>query len=229
GDAFGDVAHEHVAHELRAAKLCARPLKVEVHRYVVVGVDARGDDDVEVGGAGDAFNARDVAAQADDREINDGINAARLQLVEPRDGISDATFFITPAFGVILHDLCRKHKNVFVHQRDAETVGVYGATHGVDLRHIASQVLQSIRCSLRCDGQGSAMSLIAGDAPGKLAKRDLLRKWRKALAGAAKWLTSFLFHQEKLIADADAPLARHAGRVRRDGVVHDSIANPRTA
>src|SRR6185369_4983265 len=81
GDAFGDVAYKHVGHEFGAAEFGVRPLEVKVHRHFVVGVDARGGDDVESGRAGDALDARDVAAEPDDRQVNDGIDAARLQLV----------------------------------------------------------------------------------------------------------------------------------------------------
>ena len=70
---------------LRAVEQRARAEEVEVHRHVVVGVDAGGDDDVDVGGRGDPGDAGDVAAQADHGEVDDGVHAAGLELVEPGD------------------------------------------------------------------------------------------------------------------------------------------------
>ena len=89
GDALLDVADEHVGHDLGAAELRAGTLVVEPEGYVVVGVQNRRDDDVQVGGRGNAGDPRDVAAQPDHGEVDDGVDAARLQLVEPIDGIGD--------------------------------------------------------------------------------------------------------------------------------------------
>ena len=78
---------EHLGHGLRAVEQRARPAEVEVHRHVVVGVEAGGDDDVEVGGRGDPRDARDVAAEPDHRQVDDGVHAAGLQFVEPGDRV----------------------------------------------------------------------------------------------------------------------------------------------
>lgn len=74
-----DVADEHVGHDLRAVQLCARPEVVEVERDVVVGVQAGGHDDVQLGGRGHPGDARDVSAQPDHREVDDGVHAAGLE------------------------------------------------------------------------------------------------------------------------------------------------------
>ncbi|CKV82424.1 Uncharacterised protein [Mycobacterium tuberculosis] len=79
GDAVLDVADEHVGHDLRAVQLCARPEVVEVERDVVVGVKAGGHDDVQLGGRGHPGDARDVSAQPDHREVDDGVHAAGLE------------------------------------------------------------------------------------------------------------------------------------------------------
>ena len=42
---------------------------------------------LSVGGRGDAGDARDVAAEADHRQVDDAVDAAGLELVEPRDRI----------------------------------------------------------------------------------------------------------------------------------------------
>ena len=87
GDALLDVADEHVGHDLRAAQGAAGALVVEPERDVVVGVQTGGDHDVQVGGRGDPGDARDVAAQPDHGQVDDGVDAAGLQLVEPLDGV----------------------------------------------------------------------------------------------------------------------------------------------
>ena len=81
------------------------PRSGEGQRHVVVGVQAGGDDDVQVGGRRDAGDPRDVAAQPDHREVDDGVHAARLELVEPVDRVGHALRFVAPRFGVVLRDL----------------------------------------------------------------------------------------------------------------------------
>ncbi len=56
--------------------MAAGALVVEPERHVVVGVQTGRDDDVQVGGRGDAGDARDVAAQPDHRQVDDGVDAA---------------------------------------------------------------------------------------------------------------------------------------------------------
>src|SRR5207245_10757511 len=68
-DALGDVPHEHVDHRLRPAD--DGPTEAEVPRDLVVGIDTRGDDDVDVDLLGDAHDARDITAQADDGQVDD--------------------------------------------------------------------------------------------------------------------------------------------------------------
>ena len=46
--------------------MSVRAAEVEVHRDVVMGVDPGGHDNLEVGPVGDALDAQDVPAQADD-------------------------------------------------------------------------------------------------------------------------------------------------------------------
>src|SRR5437588_6024802 len=73
------------------------------------------------------------------------------------------------------------------------------------------------------------MSLISGGAPGKLAKRNLLREVQSGRFVAANRLAAFLFDVEDLCANTDAPFARHAGCVRRNRVIYDTVADIRTA
>ena len=97
GDAVLDVADEHLDHGLGSTEWCAGPEVVEVHRHVVVGVQAGGDDDVQLGGRGDARDARKVAAQPDDGEVDDGVDAAGLEFVQPDDRVGFALGAVAPA------------------------------------------------------------------------------------------------------------------------------------
>ena len=63
-DALADLADEEVDHRLLAAEHRARTPEVEVHRDLVVGVDARGHDDVDLGHLRrDRRDARDGATR----------------------------------------------------------------------------------------------------------------------------------------------------------------------
>ncbi len=136
-DAVGDVADEHVGHDLRAVEQGARPAEVEVHRHVVVGVDAGGDDDVDVGGRRDARDAGDVAAEPDHRQVDDAVDAAGLELVQALDRVGLTFGLVAPHLGMVGIDLGGQHEDVFVHQRHAEVGGVDGSSSGIQLRHSA--------------------------------------------------------------------------------------------
>ena len=138
GDSLFDVADEHFDHRFFAAQNRARSLKMKIKRQIVVGVNARSHDDVNRGLFRNSLDARNIPAKSDDSQINNGIHAASLQLVHPRDGIGDALFFVAPGFQKVLHDLRRKHKDVFVHQRHAKLRNVNSAAHGVDGCHLIS-------------------------------------------------------------------------------------------
>ncbi len=131
GDALLDVADEHVGHDLRPAKFRARAQVVETERDVVVGVQAGRDDDVQFGGRGDAGDARDVAAQPDHGEVDDGVHAAGLQLVEPSDGIGHPLLLVTPCFRIVQRDLGGHDEHVLVHERDADISGIDRSLSGI--------------------------------------------------------------------------------------------------
>ena len=102
GDTVLDVADEHVGHGLRAAELVRRGPGSGRNRHVVVGVQPGGDDDVQLGGRRDAGDARNVAAQPDHGQVDDGVDAAGLQFVEPIDGVGFPFGFVAPGFRVVL-------------------------------------------------------------------------------------------------------------------------------
>ena len=106
-------------------------LVVEPERDVVIGVETGRDNDVQVGGRGDPGDARDVAAQPDHGEVDDGVDAARLQLVEPLDRIGHPFVFVAPCFRIVHRDLGGHDEHVLVHQRDADISGSDRSLSGI--------------------------------------------------------------------------------------------------
>ena len=132
-----DIADEQLGHRFGAGEHRARSLEVEVHRHVVVGVDAGGDHDVEVGGRRDAGDPRDVAAEPDHGEVDEGVHATRFEFVEPRDGVGLAAGFVAPDRGIVLHHLGGQHEDVLMHERDAEIGCIDRSPCGIHLGHTA--------------------------------------------------------------------------------------------
>ena len=132
-----DVADEHVGHDLGAVEQRSRSAEVEVHRHVVVGVEPGGDDDVDVGGRGDAGDARDVAPRP--------ITVRSTMLSTPRDlsslrrSIASASRFASSpeTSGWLSLISGGQHEDVFVHQRHAEVGGIDLSSNGIELRHPA--------------------------------------------------------------------------------------------
>jgi hypothetical protein len=94
GDAVANVLHEQLDHRLRHVEDPAGAGEVKLHRLVVVGVDARRDDDVDAHLLVDALHPRDVAPEAEDRRIDDGPDPARGALPELGHRISDPVILV---------------------------------------------------------------------------------------------------------------------------------------
>ncbi len=122
---------EHVGHDLRATQLPARALVVETERQLVVGVKPGCDNDVQFGGRRHPGDARDVAAQPDHGEVDDGVHAAGLQFVEARDRIGHPLLLVTPGIGIVQRDFGGHDEHVLVHERDAQIGGIDGSASGV--------------------------------------------------------------------------------------------------
>jgi hypothetical protein len=142
GDPLLDVLHEHVHHRVGhlgtddgVERGAAR---AEEEGHLVVGVEPRGDDDVQVHLLGDPLDARDVTAQADDRRVDDRPHAALGELGELAHRVGDPLVLAAPLLGVVLLDVGSEHEDVLVHERGAELGGVDGAAHGLDRGHVAS-------------------------------------------------------------------------------------------
>ncbi len=58
-------------------------------------------------------------------------HAARLELVEPGDGVSHPCVFVAPCFRVVLGDLGGHDEHVLVHERDTEISGIDGSLSGI--------------------------------------------------------------------------------------------------
>src|SRR6266550_5791292 len=93
GNALFDVINKHVDHHLGPAECGSRPLKVKVHRHVVVGIDPGSNKDIDIGLCCDSLDSRDVAAQSDYGQINYGINASRFELTESCDCVAESLVF----------------------------------------------------------------------------------------------------------------------------------------
>src|SRR5689334_6793388 len=65
-----DIAHEHFNHDLGASEHGSGTAVVEIVWDVVVRIDARGHDDLDGSLLGDSLDARDVASEAEDREVD---------------------------------------------------------------------------------------------------------------------------------------------------------------
>src|SRR5215510_2201994 len=104
GDSFLDIFDEHVYHRLITAENGTRPLIVKVKRNIVVGIDAGGDNDVEIGLRCYSLYSRNVSSESDDGEIYDCINASGFEFIQPLDCIRDTFFFVSPRAWIVLHD-----------------------------------------------------------------------------------------------------------------------------
>ncbi|BBY23272.1 hypothetical protein MSTO_34770 [Mycobacterium stomatepiae] len=104
---------------------------MEPQRQVVVGVKPGCDNDIQLGSRRDSGDAGDVAAEPDHGEVDDGIHAPGLELVEALDGVSDPFLLVAPGFRIVLRDLRGHDEHVLVHQRHAEIGGIDGSARGI--------------------------------------------------------------------------------------------------
>ena len=137
GDAVLDVVEEELVQHVHTRGTERRPAVVEVVGELVVGVEAGGDHDVEVDLRGHLLDRLDVAPEADHGEVDDGVDAGRLELVQAFDGSWHLGGAVPPR-GPVGGHLGRAHEDVLVHERGAEAGGVDRAAHRVDLPHVLS-------------------------------------------------------------------------------------------
>ena len=107
---------------------------MEVHRDLVVGVDARGHDDIDLGHLRrDRRDARDGATQAHDGEVDQRVDTVTLEV--PESGHGALPFRLLVPFVSSFLDLRAEHEDVLVHEGGAEPVALDRSEHGVDLPH----------------------------------------------------------------------------------------------
>ena len=107
---------------------------MEEHGHVVVGVDARGNDDVDFRDQiCDGLDAGDVATQPDHGEVDQRVDALPLELLQLGHGTCSFRFFV-PLVGGLL-DLRAQDEDVLVHEGLSERRSLHWPSHGVDLRH----------------------------------------------------------------------------------------------
>jgi hypothetical protein len=137
GDAVADVAGEVVDHRVTGqVEQQPRPAVLVLVGNLVVGVEPRGHDDVDLRLLGHPLDARDVAPQPPHGGVDDRVDAERLQLVELSDGVGDSNVLVPPvAHAVVLDVLGREDEHVLVHEGRPELRGVDGATDGLDGGH----------------------------------------------------------------------------------------------
>src|SRR6478672_13445318 len=134
-DAFIDIAHEHFHHEFGTAQHGTGPTEMKIVRRIVIGIDPRGNDDIDFCLLRDLLDAWNVAPKANHREIDNGIHAFCLKLVQALYGVPDSLLFGAPVFGIVLKYLRVEHEHMLVHQRGAQMAGINGTSNCMYLRH----------------------------------------------------------------------------------------------
>ena len=109
------IPHEHPGDKLRTAQHGARPAVVKIKRKIAISINAGGHDDAQFGRAGDALDPRNIASQPKHGQIDDRVDAARLQLVHPRDGVRNTLLFVAPFFRIVVLNIGIEYENVLMH------------------------------------------------------------------------------------------------------------------
>ena len=128
-DALCDVGDEHVHHRVghvhTERRRQGRAPVEEEERHLVVGVAARGRDDVELGYLlGDALDARDVPAQAHDGRVGDAADPLGGKGLQLADGVGHPVVLTAPFGRVVLLHVGVENKDVLVHVGRPEVGGV---------------------------------------------------------------------------------------------------------
>ena len=140
-DALTDLPDEQLGHRLRTAEDGARSPEMEEHRHVVVRIDAGGGDDVDVGdqlGHGD--DAGDEASEADDGQVDDGVDPPVLQLPQTLHGDGLRTLLVP--FRRRLLDFGAEHEDVLVHEGRSEVAPLDRPPHRIDAGHPLGPLLR---------------------------------------------------------------------------------------
>ena len=97
---------------------------------------------MDAGALADLLHQRDVAAQVESSDVDDGANAAGVSLGQGGGGgVGDGRTVLEARIGG--GSAGRAESDVFVAEGEAEVGGIDGAEDGVDLRHGGSLPLDS--------------------------------------------------------------------------------------
>ena len=175
--------HEHVHHRvghLGAERLVQRGAAVvEEERHAVVGVQAGGDDDVELGHLlGDPLDPRQVTAQADHGRVDDRADALGGQRAQLGHRVGDPGVLAAPLGGVVLLHVRGEHEDVLVHVGRPEVGGVDRAADGGDLGHSGPQLpLEDLpgRPLRQVGGDPHVARVLVGRQPLPAVRDDVVR------------------------------------------------------
>ena len=136
GDADLDVAEEQLHQRVRAPDEPAGAVGLEVRRQRVGRVVARRGDQVHPGALGHPAHPRDVAAETEDRQVDDRADPEVPQPFEPRDGGLDRDVLAPLGMGEVEVELRVSDEHVLVDERRAEGTRGHRPPERLDLpRH----------------------------------------------------------------------------------------------
>ena len=100
GDSLLDVVEEELVEHVHTRRTERGASVVEVVRKLAVGVETGGDHDVEVDLGGDLLHGLDVATETDHGEVDDGVDAGGLELLEALDGSPHLCVAVPPRWPI---------------------------------------------------------------------------------------------------------------------------------
>jgi len=111
------------------------PVKWKWNGTCVVGVQTSRGDDVDVDLLVDPLDPGEIAAQTDNRGVNDGVDTSGLEFGQLRDCVSDPLLFVPRCRvgRIVLAHLRADHEHVLVHQHLAERASVDGSADSLDI------------------------------------------------------------------------------------------------
>ena len=143
-DAFGKVADEQLDHLLRKVAQARHIMLAQRHGHDIEGIKTGRHDDVEIGALGHLQHARDITPQAQDREVDNRVDARGLELVEPPHRVLD-TLILHEVAAVVLREFRVHRKEMLMHEHAPELGRIHGSFQRVHRRHRASPLIGEYR------------------------------------------------------------------------------------
>jgi len=133
-DALADVAHEQLGEHVALLGRAQHVAVVEVLGQLVRREDPGRQDDVEVDLLGHALHERRVAPDAQDRRVDDRVDAGGLQLGEPPHGVHDRGLLVEVRLEARLQREV-DDEDVLVHERRPQPIARDRAARRLDRPH----------------------------------------------------------------------------------------------